>query len=830
MQTSQLFSEITGNLGEAPPRETQFNGTFIRWGHKKRYWLIGLLFGKKLYAYYGDWKSGQSFKWAETGDVRKDNAAMEALSKKVTEEKNKKTQALKPFMVEFLKSCKMLSEPIGYMIKKEMPIHKDILDASEVYLKTPIYDHSIDTVINNTRSKLNKDTIAVIIRDIKDKFKGVQIIGPDGEKRFTQGTEKTGSFFSFGAVRTANYTFVCEGIGTAGAVYTALKDKVENIAVVAALDCGNMKHVVKEIKAIYHRSRIIIAADNDEAGINAAGLIENNNSNVIIRQPVQKGADFADIPAKERAKILIPNSSEFVEVKSLGFTDSNYYFYSTYKGGITKCSITISQPYVLDIAPSKYWRKGFLNMKGEIDYKACAEFLKQIGRDQGSFDPTKVRASGYYLSEPKTKSHKLYARSSNQSYLDQDENKVHVTGKNIYLPKEINNKGIENVKVDVKALCNNVSSFCWSNKMYGRLLVGWLLSAPFCGALPFRPHMWITGASSSGKSWVLKNVATPLLGNNACYFTGDSSEAGIRSALKYDAVPIVLDEFESEDIEAKRKRKRILELLRQTSSDSDATIVKGTADGSANVFKIVTSALLCSVRSGLDFEANRNRFIQLSFDQSKQKYQDFASIASNLDKMDLKNVRDRNIDYIFKKYEDFMTLYGKWYSTLRGRMNDHLNRCYSVVCSTLEMHDVFVDTKDIINLNKTLSEFVTTEKEQCLNHILTYELKNQGTPYGSVLENIIYLKEFTSQDRDHQLTRNVLKVHGFHYKESADEFRIFVRHPQVIKIMSTYPDSKWIHTLLSLDGASLSERRIRTEFFSGKCITITEFLERYGKR
>ena len=177
------------------------------------------------------------------------------------------------------------------------------------------------------------------------------------------------------------------------------------------------------------------------------------------------------------------------------------------------------------------------------------------------------------------------------------------------MPKPISDDDIKWLIQNVEDITRLAEKFCWSNNEFGKLLVGWLLSSPFCGCLPFRPHMWITGDSSSGKSWVLNNFVRPLLGNNAAYLTGGTTEAGLRAKLRNDSIPVVIDEFESEDLQESKKRRVVLELLRQASSQTDATIVKSSQDGTARTYQICTSALLASVRSALSFEANRNRFI-----------------------------------------------------------------------------------------------------------------------------------------------------------------------------------------------------------------------------
>ena len=48
--------------------------------------------------------------------------------------------------------------------------------------------------------------------------------------------------------------------------------------------------------------------------------------------------------------------------------------------------------------------------------------------------------------------------------------------------------------------------FNWQEKDAGKLLAGWCAIAPICGALGWRPHLYLTGGPGSGKSTVHPNT------------------------------------------------------------------------------------------------------------------------------------------------------------------------------------------------------------------------------------------------------------------------------------------------------------------------------------
>ena len=84
--------------------------------------------------------------------------------------------------------------------------------------------------------------------------------------------------------------------------------------------------------------------------------------------------------------------------------------------------------------------------------------------------------------------------------------------------------------------------FRWDVPASGTLLVGWVVLAPICGALPWRPHLWLTAGAGTGKSAILDRYVVPLLGDFALVVSGATTEAGLRQTICSDAMPVVFDE------------------------------------------------------------------------------------------------------------------------------------------------------------------------------------------------------------------------------------------------------------------------------------------------
>ena len=84
----------------------------------------------------------------------------------------------------------------------------------------------------------------------------------------------------------------------------------------------------------------------------------------------------------------------------------------------------------------------------------------------------------------------------------------------------------------------------WENPLSGLLLAGWLVIAPVCAALEWRPHIWLTGEAGSGKSTILNQIIKKVLRDISLNVDGGTTESSIREKLGYDARPVIYDEAE----------------------------------------------------------------------------------------------------------------------------------------------------------------------------------------------------------------------------------------------------------------------------------------------
>ena len=155
-----------------------------------------------------------------------------------------------------------------------------------------------------------------------------------------------------------------------------------------------------------------------------------------------------------------------------------------------------------------------------------------------------------------------------------------------------------------RRLIDLIKACSWAEPSSGTALAGWIALAPICGALSWRPHVWITGPSGSGKTTIMHEIVYPSV-SFAVRVDGNTSEAGLRQAIGRDALPVLLDEAEPD---AKSMR-GILDLARSASTGD--TIVRGTPGGGAQYFHARSAFCFSAINPAIAKRADESRISRL---------------------------------------------------------------------------------------------------------------------------------------------------------------------------------------------------------------------------
>lgn len=298
----------------------------------------------------------------------------------------------------------------------------------------------------------------------------------------------------------------------------------------------------------------------------------------------------------------------------LGFDADGYYYQPHRTGQVMRLSRSShTGTNLVALAPLGYWESAFQGGRTGPNWTAAASDLFEQQAKVGIYSPDRIRGRGAWWDGGRSVLHlgdRLVVDGAERIITDRLQGSTYLYQRLSSLRGPADAQPLTDAEAYV--LWDIADRFHWEVPASGLLLAGWVTLAPICGALPWRPHAWLTAAAGSGKSAILDRYVTPLLGDMGLIVAGNTTEPGIRQALRADALPVVFDEAESNERTDQQRMQAILGLARVASSESKAHTLKGTPEGDTQRFTIRSMFLMSSIATSLKQGADKSRFAQLT--------------------------------------------------------------------------------------------------------------------------------------------------------------------------------------------------------------------------
>lgn len=330
-------------------------------------------------------------------------------------------------------------------------------------------------------------------------------------------------------------------------------------------------------------------------------------------------APAAEPPAPAQAKAPVQAESTLDESDHLlnngyftilGYDEGDYYFFLHEKRQIMRRTKTdFTDTGLIEMAPCNWWEESFPAANGGIDKKAACNWIFRTANGRGIYDPTRVRGRGAWLDDGRLVFHHGRHLSVDGRHVKIE----HMPSTYVYpMGRQMPTPAAEQLTDEEGEWLISVAQKArWSMPGSAALLSGFAMLAPICGALSWRPHIWLTGGPGSGKSTIQNKFLASLLDGLCVYAQGNSTEPGIRQELKADAIPVLIDEAESNNEGDKKRVENIISLIRQASSGSQAKTLKGTATGDGQSYHIQSMFCMASINVNLPGKADIDRLTKL---------------------------------------------------------------------------------------------------------------------------------------------------------------------------------------------------------------------------
>jgi putative DNA primase/helicase len=500
----------------------------------------------------------------------------------------------------------------------------------------------------------------------KTTLEAAQIIDHTGRKLFAKGARMRGNCHPIKGEHD-DMLIVAEGYATGKAI-----NRVTGRTVMVCMFAGNMAPVAESLRDRFPDREIVYAPDNDwantpNAGLDGAKAASESVPGRIVSPTFPEGADKEHTDwddwlrhygsADEMRSLFIPEQEEQDEhepepeqeaandndepgrlddapFRMLGH-DGERYFYLDNEGLRVRSILAAShnKNNLTVIADSDWWQRRYPSRNGDgvvvgIKWDMATNDILRAQHKVGIYDPSRLRGRGAWFDDGRSVLHigsRLIVDGEPVEIRNFDTRFIYEAGSSLDFTGGRDPLSAKRIS-DLVQLAKMLS---WEMPVYSDLMVGFCVAAVICGALPWRPHIWITGPAGSGKSWAYENLMKWLIGENwALLAQSATTEAGIRQTMRRDARPVMFDEAEAEDKSARQRMQNVLELMRQASSETGAPIIKGSRDGDAVEYRIRSCFAFSSINvmANLAADVSRITVLHLRKNESKGAAEHFEKI------------------------------------------------------------------------------------------------------------------------------------------------------------------------------------------------------------
>ena len=249
---------------------------------------------------FGDWKRGFTETWcAKAGDVltEAERAERDRLWAKQREERDadrrRSNDEARAQAQKILDLARPASDDHPYLLRKHVKAHPGVL-------------------VGPWPQQQRENCLLIPLHTAGGQLATVQAIFPNkpgdrSDKDFLKGGSTKGAFFALGDLTTAPCIVIAEGYATAATIREAT-----GYVAVMALNAGNLRPVAEALRALYHSSRIVIAADDDRHIEGNPGLKKATTAAKAIKADLaipeftegEAGTDFNDLAQLRSADVV----------------------------------------------------------------------------------------------------------------------------------------------------------------------------------------------------------------------------------------------------------------------------------------------------------------------------------------------------------------------------------------------------------------------------------------------------------------------------------------------------------------------------------------------
>lgn len=182
----------------------------------------------------------------------------------------------------------------------------------------------------------------------------------------------------------------------------------------------------------------------------------------------------------------------------LGYDHDRYYVFQAESKQIAVLSVaSFTDAGFIRLAPLNWWEMNFPGDKG-FDKRLAINWFMRLAHSRGIYNPNNTRGRGAWMDKGRVVLH-----LGNELVVDGAETPItKIDSRYVYELRQ-SLPGLHHEAMDSddgERIIEIARKFRWTRPASAAMISGWIALAPLCGALKWRPHVWVSGGAGCGKS------------------------------------------------------------------------------------------------------------------------------------------------------------------------------------------------------------------------------------------------------------------------------------------------------------------------------------------
>jgi putative DNA primase/helicase len=503
-----------------------------------------------------------------------------------------------------------------------------------------------------------------------------------------------------------------------------------------------------------------------------------------------------------------------LDFKIIGVTNTDIFFFprgskivKSYKqNGLTK-------NVLMTLMDRDTWGEYFAKQDGGIAWDSAVNYILRQAENAPFYYNTMIRGAGAWKDRGRLVincgTHLLVDGIKTDLY-DFDSDYIYEKKDNV--PYSVTESFSSNYSMQLIDILKNID---FTHKTDHLILAGWLLLSAFGGALRWRPKVWLSGPRGAGKSYIIDEIITPIVGHDFGHISpGTSSEAAIRRQAGTNSLPNIHDEMESDNKQYAENINNILMFYRVGASGENGGIIKVADNGNIQKWISQCMALFASIGAAIKNGADRSRITVINLrparpieiKEREKKFKALEEKVSILNRAWSIGFNSRTLQ-IWPEVERCIKVMINICTDRLGsrREGDQIGTllagAYMVMNDKAPLASEaadWIDTLDIENVSSDKHE--KPDEEMVIDEILTYSImiteKNESSYKMTISNLLIYWfissgvsisdsARFSESTYNIEIVKKALEEHGIKpvYKKESSYIAVAKGHPKIREML-----------------------------------------------